>query len=188
MKHGFKSWCERASVSYRKSLALEAAAPLPPAKLAEYLNVVLTTPKDITGLSQQSQDLLTVKESSSWSAVTLSFGEKNIVIYNSSHATSRQSNDIMHELSHIILSHQPQQMHSYDLGMLLRHYNQEQEEEADWLAGVLLLPRDALIKIKFSKTDHDQAAKFYGASKRLLDWRLNATGVNSIYRKKTQFA
>jgi Zn-dependent peptidase ImmA (M78 family) len=155
-------------------------------QLAEHLGVIIKTPNEIEGLSKESSELLLNGEASTWSAVTLSLGDKHVVIYNPSHAKSRQSNDIMHELSHIIIGHQPQQMHSYELGLLLRHYNADQENEADWLAGTLLLPRDALVKIKFSKMDHDQAAKFYGTSKRLLDWRLNSTGVNSIYLKKMQ--
>ncbi len=183
MKYGFKSWCERAAISYRNNLGLKNIDPLPAHILAQHLGVILKTPKEIDGLSKESLEVLLNGESKSWSAVTLSFGAKNVVIYNPKHSAGRQSNDIMHELSHIVMGHQPQQMHSYELGLLLRHYNAEQENEADWLAATLLLPRDILIKIKFAKMDHDTAARTYGTSKALVEMRINAAGINHIYRR-----
>jgi hypothetical protein len=37
-------------------------------------------------------------------------------------------------------------------GLALRTYNEDQEQEADWPAGCLLLPRDALLTIR--ETDY----------------------------------
>lgn len=181
MKHGFKSWCERAAISYRNNLGLKNIDPLPANTLAQHLGVILKTPEEIDGLSKESLEVLLNGESKSWSAVTLTFGTKNVVIYNPKHSAGRRSNDIMHELSHIIIGHQPQQMHSYELALLLRHYNAEQEDEADWLAATLLLPKDILIKIKASRIDHEDAARVYGTSKALVEMRMNVAGVNHIF-------
>lgn len=72
---------------------------------------------------------------------------------------------------------------SQETGIFLRHYDQTQEEEADCLAAILLLPKDALFKIKFSNSNVQHAAREYGVSKKLLEMRLNTSGINHIYKR-----
>lgn len=62
--------------------------------------------------------------------------------------------------------------------MLLKSYDKLQEEEADWLSGCLLLPREALIAIKKRKLQLAEAASTFGVSQRMLNYRLATTGVN----------
>jgi len=62
--------------------------------------------------------------------------------------------------------------------MLLKSYDKLQEEEADWLSGCLLLPREALISIKKRNLDLTHAASLFGVSQRMLTYRLATTGVN----------
>src|SRR5258705_9198107 len=54
----------------------------------------------------------------------------------------------------------------------------QQEEEADWLSGCLLLPREALINIKRRRIAEANAATEYGVSVKMLNYRLAMTGVN----------
>jgi Zn-dependent peptidase ImmA (M78 family) len=181
LKRGFKSWGERVALAYRKELGIDKSEPLPARDLAQYLKVRLLTPNEVPGLSSEAISLLLGVAASSWSAVTVTKREKNAVIYNSSHSVFRQSNDIMHELSHVIVGHSPQMIHSQDTGIFLRHYNENQEHEADCLSSILLLPKDALLKIKFSDMSHDTAARTYGTSQTLLRMRLNTSGINYIF-------
>lgn len=184
LRRGFKSWCENTSISYRKTLRLEKHAPLCSHILAKYLDVKLLTPNEINGLSTSDINLLLKTDSDSWSAVALSNNKSNIIIYNSSHAKTRQANDIMHELSHIIIRHKPQMTHySEEIGILLRQYDKMQEEEADCLAATLLLPKEALIKIKFARKSVALAADYYGVSQQLMRMRLGTSGANSIYKR-----
>ncbi len=184
LKRGFKSWAEQASVSYRKELGLDKTAPLAARDLAAHLRVKLLTPKDVPGLSEEAVALLLGTCANNWSAVAIVKGHRNAVIYNSAHSQARQSNDIMHELSHIIIGHTPQTtQHSIETDIFLRNFDTNQEEEADWLAGVLLLPKDVLIKIRFSGMSEESAAQTYGSSKSLLTMRLNRSGINHIYSR-----
>ena len=150
LKRGFKTWCERTALNYKKELEIGKQDPMKAVALAEHLRVKLLTPQDIPELSDADRRVLLNEESDAWSAVTLCKGNKHIVIYNPCRVNGRRSNDIMHELSHIIIGHKAQTMHSFEAGIFLRHYDKSQEEEADWLAGTLLLSRDTLFKIAFS--------------------------------------
>ena len=184
LKRGFKTWCERTALNYKKELGIGKQDPMKAVALAEHLNVKLLTPQDVPGLSDAELRILLNEESDAWSAVTLCKGNKHIVIYNPCRVNGRRSNDIMHELSHIIIGHKAQIMHSFEAEIFLRYYDKSQEEEADWLAGTLLLSRDTLFHIAFSGIEPFIAAKKYGVSEQLLSMRLNITGVKAIQKRK----
>ena len=183
LRRGFKSWCENTSLAYRNNLGLEKDSPLCPFALAKHLKIQLINPTEVTDLKNDDLKTLLTDDSGSWSAVAISSNNMHLIIYNSSHAKTRQANDIMHELSHIIIGHKPQSIHhSPETGLLLRDYDKNQEEEADCFAAILLLPRDAVFKIKFSKLSETIAARNYGVSPKLLQMRLNTSGANHVYR------
>jgi Zn-dependent peptidase ImmA (M78 family) len=66
--------------------------------------------------------------------------------------------------------------------MLLKAYDKEQEEEADWLAGVLLLPRDALVDVQRRGMPDEAVIARYGVSKRMYTYRMSMTGVSRQFR------
>lgn len=51
------------------------------------------------------------------------------------------------------------------------------EEEADWLAGVLLVPRDGAFAWLRNGGGMDDGAEHFGVSRALFQWRGNQTGV-----------
>lgn len=180
---GFKTKCENISLQLRRELGLKKSAPMVAKDLAEHLDVLLWKPSDILGLPKETVTVLTRKGRAFWSAVTISFGEINTIIYNPSHSPARQSSDIMHELSHILLNHEPSQMMvSPNNPFVLRSYNDLLEEEASWLAGCLLLPREALVHIEVASMSINEACETYQVSRKLLTYRMNITGVNRQYR------
>jgi len=179
---GFKTWCEQYALSTRKELGLSQHEKLDPYSLAERLNTKVWNVEEVPGLSAGSQSLLTGRGGSMWSGVTLVRGEKRLIILNSSHSAGRQSNDLMHELSHIALGHSAAALEFSEEGTALRrNYDKQQELEADWLAGCLLLPRPALVKIKRLGLDLAEAAMSYGVSRKMLNYRLAITGVNAQF-------
>jgi Zn-dependent peptidase ImmA (M78 family) len=85
----------------------------------------------------------------------------------------------MHELSHIILGHDLADAEVTDDGHLVpSNYDQDQEDQADWLGGTLLLPRPALIQIRKNELTDDQAREKYLVSHEMLRWRFRMTGVD----------
>ena len=57
-----------------------------------------------------------------------------------------------------------------------RDWDGEVEEEADWLAGILLVPDDAAVALARNHYSDADAAKRYGVSEPLMRWRLNVSG------------
>jgi Zn-dependent peptidase ImmA (M78 family) len=181
-ERGFKTWCEKYSVEKRKTLGLAASAPLDTVAFAKHLGVRVWTPRDVSGVSADALAVLLRNDGvtpSCWSAVTLVVGNKVVVILNSSHSPARQASDLTHELAHYIRSHEAQEVAISEQGlMLLKSYDKVQEEEADWLSGCLLLPREALISIRRRRLADELASAEYGVSMKMLNYRMSMTGVN----------
>ena len=78
---------------------------------------------------------------------------------------------------HIILRHSPTQaFFGSDGALMTKEYNANQEAEADCLAGILLVPRDALL-VLLNQMDEPSLASHFGVSLELLRTRKNLTGV-----------
>ncbi len=58
------------------------------------------------------------------------------------------------------------------------NYDQDQEDEADWLGGTLLLPRPAMLAIRRTGLTDDGAMFEYQVSRQMLTWRFRMTGVD----------
>lgn len=175
---GFKTWCETIALQHRRTLKLEAIDPLDPHTLAESLGVQVHGVEEIPGLDTQVLDTLLREDPDSWSAVTITDGRKSVIIVNSSHRGGRPASDLMHELAHVIIGHEPARVDvTEDGSLILNTYDRRQEDEANWLAGCLLLPRDALLWIKRQELDDRAAARRYGVSVAMLQYRMNVTGV-----------
>lgn len=180
-ERGFKSRCERLAAAKRADLGLSASDPLCPFQLASLMGIKVWFPEQIPGLDDAALRVLLRNDNktpSCWSAVTIVEGKRILMILNSSHSKGRQGSDLMHELSHRILDHAPQEADISPGGiMLLKDYDKQQEGEADWLSGSLLLPREALVWIHHQAMDEEEAAKMYGVSLAMLRYRMNITAV-----------
>lgn len=185
-RRGFKTWCEQIAATLRRDFKLAATDPLPPTMVAEGLNVRLIAAEDLAGVPPDVLKRLLTQHRTVWSAVTLSAGDRHLIVYNSAHSAARQSNDLMHELAHLILKHTPN-MSFMDptKGLLIRSYDKAQEDEANWLAASLLLPRAALLLHRARRTPEDNMCEHFGVSRDLLRFRINTTGVErQLARRK----
>ena len=185
MERGFKSRCEEISRRLRLELGLTPVAPMTVENLSSYLNVILWSVTDV-GLSEEDLNQLVEVDKGSWSAITVSMFDREAVIFNPTHSNGRHSSNVMHELAHLVLGHDPSTMFFVGEGELaLRGYNADIEREADWLAGTLLLPRDALVHIRKRRIPDEQACMIYKVSNQMLTYRLRMTGVNRQYGRRS---
>jgi len=184
-RRGYKSWCENLALQVRADLQLAKIAPLRPEILAKHLGVFLWSLPQVRGLSAETLRTLSGTERRNWSAVAVSYDGRDAIVYNPTHSLARQSSDVMHELSHILIGHEASKVFLSQGGTLaLRTFNRQDEDEANWLSGCLLLPRPALVRIKESGLDHSEACEEYRVSNDLLTYRLNVTGVSQQIRKR----
>ena len=184
---GFKTWCENVSAQKRRELGLNAIDPIDPWELAEHLGILVWKPQDIPGLDQTTRRILLKDDPDSWSAVTLQVDSHHLVILNSAHSGGRPASDLMHELSHILVGHEPARVDvAEDGSLLLNTYDKKQEAEANWLSGALLLPRDALLWMRRKKINQVDAASHFGVSEAMVRYRLSVTAVDRQIERRRQ--
>ena len=175
---GFKSWCETIAVQRRRSLALRPVDPLPPERLALSMRVQVQRADQIPGLDADSKDILLRQDAGSWSAVTLTENDRSVVIVNSAHSPARIASDLTHELAHLLIGHRAARVDlTEDETLMLSMYDRQQEDEANWLAGSLLLPRPALLWLERKRLNALVDAKHFGVSTDMLAYRRRITGV-----------
>lgn len=186
MRRGFKTQAEKSAAEARKMLGVHRIAKLDPWAYADHLNVILLDFHKL-GLSDATVRQLTKVDGDSWSAMTLEEEGLRSIVLNPAHAATRQANDLMHELSHLELGHTPARVDVSGSGLfLLSNYSEDQEQEADWRAGAMLLPRDALWHHRSRAKSAEEIGNLYGVSKALCEWRLRTTGIEiQLKRRRT---
>ncbi len=101
------------------------------------------------------------------------------IFYNPSQPRGRAANSLAHELSHIVLEHEPHIAVALDGS---RNWDAAQEEEATWMAATALVPRDgAFLWIK-QNGSASGGAQHFGVSEELWRWRINQTGLTRQLR------
>jgi hypothetical protein len=177
LRRGFKSEAEEISAELRSELGLEPIDGLDPFDLAAHLGIPVAPLFELLryGAERKALEQLT-QPHVKFSALTVCCGSRRAIFFNHIHSRRRRANSISHEISHIVLEHEPRPAVTDELG---RNWDPVQEEEADWLAGCLLVPRaGALTWFERGGGFHDGADHF-GVSRQLFSWRVNHTGVRN---------
>ena len=178
MRRGFKTQAEKLTLKHRLSVGLSPRDRLDPRAFLESVGIIVRKPTDIPGIDPGHLKQLTVVDPDSWSGATVKEGAKTLIIVNSAHTVARQANTLMHEWSHIELRHKPNRADRSAGGLLLlSDYPAELEDEADWLAGCMLAPREGLLHHCGENLDPESVARHYGISKQLANWRIGKTGI-----------
>ena len=179
---GFKARAERLALELRGELKLLPTAKLDPEILATHLGIEVITLADLSewGSSQESIDHFLGIASSELSAITVTLGSIKLIVVNPRHATTRRSSSLAHELSPLLLEHEPGPVRGTGG---CRRWDQQAEDEADWLAGVLLVPREAALQVLLDGLVPHEAARRMGVSPALMRWRMNASGATAQYSR-----
>lgn len=179
LRRGFKSQCERRAVEIRKTLGLIPVNPLHAKNLAKHMGVTVWAENEIDGVGCKDLDQLVSPDADCWSALTIRMKTRHLIVYKSSQSGPRTNSVVMHELAHIMLGHDLVSAGLTEDGYLIpSNYDQNQEDEADWLGGTLLLPRPALLRIRKEGISDQKAMTEYLVSIDMLTWRIRMTGVD----------
>ncbi len=96
-----------------------------------------------------------------------------MILFNDSHSLARQNSDLAHELAHLLLAHPPEEISAC---ARCRSFDQEVENEANYLAGCILITNQAACRIAWAGLDLTVAQELYGVSAEMLNYRLNVSG------------
>jgi Zn-dependent peptidase ImmA (M78 family) len=178
MRYGFKASAERISRQERVELGLASCDKIDAWDFLKSKGIHVFDLNKLKDVSENAIKQLTEFDADFWSGMTIHEAGLTAVIVNPTHAAVRLSNTLMHEWAHIYLKHEPKRVDFTEDGLLLlSDYATEYEDEANWLAGALLLPRDALILHKKMGKTAIQIAQHYGVSEELVNWRIRMTGI-----------
>ena len=176
LDRNLRSWCENEGVRWRRELKLYAYDPLPARLLVQRLKIWVISPLEIPEIDESTLQCL-LAEDAGWSALTLPVGEgKHLIIYNPTHAETRYEANIMHELAHLLLGHQPIRFHQLSVGLLVREYSVSNEEAATYLGGCLQIPARGLDRAFQRGMTIKEIAEHFGASLQMVRYRCNVTG------------
>lgn len=166
----------------RRQLGLAAQAPINVHDLAAHVGIAIVPLSAFKEWCSDQVEQLTTRDVSGFSAALISFGDgRRMVIVNDDHSPARQNSDIAHEIGHALLVH-PLEVISSMMGC--RDFDPSLENEANHLAGYLLVPDQAAWRIVNSGMGSLTAQEIYGVSRQMLDWRLNMSGARSRGRRR----
>jgi IrrE N-terminal-like domain len=175
LRRGFKADAERLAESVRGELGLEPWQPLDCLVLADQLGIDVVTLRELRrhGAKDESIRRL-ISADAGFSATTVCAGTRRLIVYNPREPPGRRANSLAHELSHVLLEHEPKPA----LGAGgCRHWENREEDEADWLGAALLVPREGALHQMTLDGDLERGAAHFGVSIELFRWRVNHTGV-----------
>jgi Zn-dependent peptidase ImmA (M78 family) len=175
LRRGFKAEANRIALRIRERMGLSPIDPLDPFEVCTRLDIQVIRLSDI-----DPRSLFLRSENSAFSAVTVPRGIEMAIVHNDSHHPYRQRSNLCHELAHCFLGHKctppltEKGERARDGGI---------EEEANFLAGALLIPNEAALHI-VSNGLMLTARCLYGVSQPMLDYRVRISGAQAIYRRK----
>jgi hypothetical protein len=175
LRRGFKSDAERVADLVRHDLGLGPLDRLDCFALAEAWGIPVVSLGELRedGASEASIRRLTSPDAG-FSATTVVVGPRRLIVYNPRHESGRKASSLAHELAHVILEHEAAP--AIGVGGC-RHWDAEQEAEADWLGSTLLVPRTSGLAWMLESDDVEAGARNFGVSVELFRWRINHTGV-----------
>ena len=181
LRRGFKSECERIAERVRAEAHLATGTQVTPEILAEHLGVELLAGDALLPLSRFKE--LRKLQADAFSACTFPpIASRIVVVYNPLSTIGRRNSDVAHELAHILLGHELSRVETIGESTFLS-CDPQQEEEAGWLAGCLLLPRELLLReVRRGRSDA-AIAKEYDVSDDMAAFRINVTGVRRQARR-----
>lgn len=175
MRRGFKAQAERLAAELRTKLSCADDKPVPLDDLASHLGVELVSAERLVARARLEE--LAELQDDAFSAGTFRLPSgRRVVVYNPLHSQGRSRSDQAHELAHLLLGHEVRTIERVG-NLTFVTCDTAQEEEADWLAGCLLLPRPLLMREAAQGRDPAAIAARHDTSEAMARFRLNASGV-----------
>lgn len=170
LARGFKKDCERIVAELRAELDVGEYEAIEMTVLGHDLDIPLASLAEHIEQSSVRCDEAHLEEIyRKVSAFTIFDGYRRIIVYNERHSYVRHRSDLAHEFAHALLHHPAQESAGYECK------ERQYENEAAWLAGVLLLTDKQAVRLAALRASPDAAMAQYQISQEMLTYRLNVT-------------
>jgi Zn-dependent peptidase ImmA (M78 family) len=174
MRRGFKAEAERTAQSIRRDMGLRTTDKLVAAELAAHIGAEVRNAEELTSRAKLEQ--LEAAQPGAFSACTYKINERHVIVYSPLTSIGRRQSDVAHEAGHIILGHAVKEVQH--IGALsFFTCDPDEEQEANWLAGCLLLPRQLLVAFARRGRGAAEIAEANEVSEQMAAYRLRTTGV-----------
>src|SRR5487761_1348426 len=173
MRRGFKAEAERLATQVRDDMGVGPYEPLDIHKLVHHVGAHLRMADELTSRTKLQE--LEELQPGAFSACTFDFGTRKIIVISPLATTERQRSDASHEASHLLLDHDVKEVEQLG-GLSFFTCDPVEEQEANWLAGCLLHPRDLLVRSLKRGLDVAAIAEANAVSLQMANFRLRATG------------
>jgi Zn-dependent peptidase ImmA (M78 family) len=173
MRRGFKAEAERLATQVRTDMGLGPYKPMDVKALVRHVGAQLRTADELTSLAKLEE--LEALQPGAFSACTFDLGTRMVVVVSPLSTDERRSSDASHEASHLLLDHKVREVEQLG-GLSFFTCDPDEEQEANWFAGCLLLPRDLLVRSLKNGLDAAAIAEANTVSIQMANFRLRATG------------
>ncbi len=181
MRRGFKAEAERLATRARSEAGIGPHDRLDVTHLAEHVGASVRLADELT--DRANLEKLEEIQPGAFSAATFDLGGRLVIVTNPLAEEVRRRSDVSHEVAHLLLEHQVKEVEKLG-SMSFFTCDPEEEQEATWLAGCLLLPRDMLVKALNSGMDADVIAAANTVSVQMANFRIRTTGALVQVRRR----
>lgn len=178
--YGFKQYAVDLTIKVRGRLGLSPFERLDARQLAGLYGLPIV-PFDQLPAAAATIRHYSVTNATRLSGMLITVAGQQVILINTAHCDERIASTIAHEVSHCLLCHRSTLRLTGEDGCLSG--DPDQEEEAAWLGGELLVPRAAARRLVFDGVDEDEAAALYGVSAEMVRWRMNICGAKQMQQR-----
>jgi hypothetical protein len=175
MRRGFKVESKRLALEIRAEFNVAVDGEFDPYEFAADYGIPVV---ELGTLEGPARDHFYNSMGGTLSGALVKCGNGLAILDNDAHPTTRRRATISHEISHYLLEH--------EFASVLRPNERgcgidaDQEEEAKFLSGELLIPTEAAVKHAMKSRSNEEVARYHGVSTRFALWRMNVSGARLI--------
>jgi Zn-dependent peptidase ImmA (M78 family) len=184
VRRGFKTEAKHLALELRAEIGLDAHTPFNPYAFAAEYGILVV---QLSNLDGPARDHFLKADGSALSGALIPIGTGVAILENDAQPLTRRRTTMCHELAHVVLEH--------EFGVSLSADERkcglrgDQEDEADWLSGEMLIPYDGAFRLARANATDQQAADLFDVSLPVARWRMNHSGARKVIeRTRTKWA
>jgi len=175
VRRGFKTEAKRLALELRAELSLNAHVPFDPYAFADACGIAVVKLSSLDGVAR---DHFLKADGSALSGALIPVATGAVILENDAQPATRRRTTMCHELAHVVLEHE----FAVSLAADERKcgLGRDQEQEADWLSGEVLIPYEGALRLARANASDEDAAQAFDVSLAIARWRMNHSGARTV--------